>query len=241
MRSSSVVVLNNNCCSSVVVGSLHSRNKIIRSPLFYNHLIPRTLLLSNDHNLPLFRRYVHANVVKGERMESKMVFEPVLEEGVFRFDSSGSDRDAASPSLSFTDTKLRDTPIMTTHEVPVYTPTFDCMNGQQIVSIELPTGTSFYGTGEVSGQLERTGKRSHPWVLSVLPSGEALGVLADTTQRYRPAEGFNNKIFSSSFISCHYIWSICLTNCCPDFFVSCNWLSPKTQPLICLMCVSLLL
>lgn len=26
-------------------------------------------------------------------------------------------------------------------------------------SIKLPPGTAFYGTGEVSGQLERTGKR----------------------------------------------------------------------------------
>ncbi|CAH2056813.1 unnamed protein product, partial [Thlaspi arvense] len=54
-----------------------------------------------------------------------------------------------------------------------------------------------------SGKLERTGKRvltwntnaygygsgttslyqSHPWVLAVFPSGEALGVLADTTRR----------------------------------------------------------
>ncbi|CAH2056810.1 unnamed protein product [Thlaspi arvense] len=68
---------------------------------------------------------------------------------------------------------------------------------------ELPRGTSFYGTGEVSGKLERTGKRvftwntdaygygsgttslyqSHPWVLAVFPRGEALGVLADTTRR----------------------------------------------------------
>ncbi|KAH9734646.1 Heteroglycan glucosidase 1 [Citrus sinensis] len=66
-----------------------------------------------------------------------------------------------------------------------------------------PAGTLLYGTGEVSGQLERTGKRiftwntdswgygtgttslcqSHPWVLAVLPNGEALGVLADTTRR----------------------------------------------------------
>ncbi|GAY61521.1 hypothetical protein CUMW_210600, partial [Citrus unshiu] len=72
---------------------------------------------------------------------------------------------------------------------------------------KFPAGTSLYGTGEVSGQLERTGKRiftwntdswgygtgttslyqSHPWVLAVLPSGEALGVLADTTRR---CEGF---------------------------------------------------
>ncbi|GLT73963.1 hypothetical protein SLA2020_457890 [Shorea laevis] len=87
--------------------------------------------------------------------------------------------------------------------VPSYIPTFQCLLGQQIVKLEFPVGTSFYGTGEVTGQLERTGKRvftwnsaagdyrpettslyqSHPWVLSVLPNGEALGVLADTTRR----------------------------------------------------------
>ncbi|MCO5606857.1 hypothetical protein L7F22_061048 [Adiantum nelumboides] len=67
----------------------------------------------------------------------------------------------------------------------------------------LPAGTSFYGTGEVSGPLERSGQRvftwnsdawgygpsttslyqSHPWVLAVLPDGKALGLLADTTRR----------------------------------------------------------
>ncbi|GLU05271.1 hypothetical protein SLE2022_223800 [Rubroshorea leprosula] len=129
-----------------------------------------------------------------------MIFEPILEDGVFRFDCSSDDRNAAFPSLSFTNTKLRDTPILI-HKVPSYIPTFQSLLGQQIVKLELPVGTSFYGTGEVSGQLERTGKRvftwntdafgygpettslyqSHPWVLAVLPNGEALGVLADTT------------------------------------------------------------
>ncbi|KAF2308927.1 hypothetical protein GH714_024453 [Hevea brasiliensis] len=124
-----------------------------------------------------------------------MIFEPILEDGVFRFDCS-------YPSLSFINTKDRDTPIIS-HPVPLYIPTFECVLGKQIVKLELPNGTSFYGTGEVSGPLERTGKRvftwntdsygygpetmplyqSHPWVLAILPNGEALGVLADTTQR----------------------------------------------------------
>ncbi|KAA8521104.1 hypothetical protein F0562_011743 [Nyssa sinensis] len=132
-----------------------------------------------------------------------MIYEPILEEGVFRFDCSADDRNTAFPSLSFVNSKVRDTPIMGTHTVPSYLPTFECVLGQQLVKIELPPGTSFYGTGEVSGQLERTGKRvftwntaawgygpgttslyqSHPWVLAVLPNGEALGVLADTTRR----------------------------------------------------------
>ncbi|PON47575.1 Glycoside hydrolase [Parasponia andersonii] len=131
-----------------------------------------------------------------------MIFEPILEDGVFRFDCSASDRDAAYPSLSFLNRKARDTPI-NSHKGPSYIPTFKCLLGQQIVKIEFPAGTSFYGTGEVSGKLERTGKRvftwntdawgygsgttslyqSHPWVLAVLPTGEALGILADTTRR----------------------------------------------------------
>ncbi|WJZ83133.1 hypothetical protein VitviT2T_002840 [Vitis vinifera] len=138
-------------------------------------------------------------VVPADFTSGNMLFKPILEEGVFLFDCSSDDRDAAFPSLSFTNQKNRDTPIMN-HKVPMYTPTFECVSGKQIVTIELPTGTSFYGTGEVSGQLERTGKRvftwniaawgfdsgttslyqSHPWVLAVLPNGEALGILADT-------------------------------------------------------------
>ncbi|XP_021895549.1 uncharacterized protein LOC110812931 isoform X2 [Carica papaya] len=132
----------------------------------------------------------------------KMIFEPILEDGVFRFDCSENDREAAYPSLSFMRSKDRDTPI-SSPQLPSYTPTYESRSGQQIVKLELPSGTSFYGTGEVSGPLERTGKRvftwntdawgygpgttslyqSHPWVLAVLPNGKALGVLADTTKR----------------------------------------------------------
>ncbi|KAI5327249.1 hypothetical protein L3X38_026645 [Prunus dulcis] len=131
-----------------------------------------------------------------------MIFEPIIEDGVFRFDCSANDRNAAYPSISFINSKDRDTAIMS-HKIPSYIPNFQCLLGQQIVKLELPVGTSLYGTGEVSGQLERTGKRvftwntdawgygsgttslyqSHPWVLAVLPTGEALGILADTTRR----------------------------------------------------------
>ncbi|XAR70737.1 Alpha-glucosidase [Bertholletia excelsa] len=133
----------------------------------------------------------------------KMIFETIIEDGIFRFDCSADHRNAVFPSLSFVNPKDRETPIMSGHKVPSHIPTFECVRGQQIVQIELPLGTSFYGTGEVSGKLERTGKRvltwntnaygygsgttslyqSHPWVLAVFPSGEALGVLADTTRR----------------------------------------------------------
>ncbi|MBA0613113.1 hypothetical protein Godav_013622 [Gossypium davidsonii] len=139
----------------------------------------------------------------------KMIFQPILEDGVFRFDCSANDREAVYPSLSFINNKSRDVPVMS-NKTPSYIPSFECRLGQQIVKLEwsflvvkFPAGTSFYGTGEVSGQLERTGKRvftwntdawgygpettslyqSHPWVLAVLPNGEALGILADTTRR----------------------------------------------------------
>lgn len=65
-----------------------------------------------------------------------------------------------------------------------------------------PAGTSFYGTGEVAGPLERTGRtvtlwntdcapydedttlyQSHPWVLALLPDGRARGLLADSGRR----------------------------------------------------------
>lgn len=66
-----------------------------------------------------------------------MVFEPILEQGVFRFDCSVDDRNAALPSVSFVNSKERDTPIMGNHTLPLYTPTFECVHGQQIVRIEV--------------------------------------------------------------------------------------------------------
>ncbi|KAG5524479.1 hypothetical protein RHGRI_031218 [Rhododendron griersonianum] len=158
--------------------------------------INKRLVVSNMAEL-------EATAVTSDMESGNMVFEPILEEGVFRFDCSPDHRNAALPSVSFVNSKDRDTPMMGSQQVPSYTPTFECVHGQQIVQLELPIGTSFYGTGEVSGQLERTGKRvftwntdawgygpgttslyqSHPWVLAVLPSGEALGVLGDTTRR----------------------------------------------------------
>ncbi|XP_042427481.1 alpha-glucosidase 2-like isoform X2 [Zingiber officinale] len=132
----------------------------------------------------------------------KMVFQPILEAGVFRFDCTASDRSAVLPSLSFADPKAREKSIEA-QMLPEFVPTFERCDGQQTVTIQFPSGTSFYGTGEVSGPLERTGKRiftwntdawgfgpgttslyqSHPWVLAVLPDGKAFGILADTTRR----------------------------------------------------------
>ncbi|CAN6918315.1 unnamed protein product [Brassica oleracea] len=156
--------------------------------------------------------YMGKNIVKmtisGDNSETigiaptEMIFEPILEDAVFRFDCSVEHRKAAFPSVSFKNIKDREVSVIS-HNVPAYTPTCVCLEEKQVVTFEFPLGTSFYGTGEVGGELERTGKRvftwntdawgygpgttplyqSHPWVLVVLPTGETLGVLADTTQK----------------------------------------------------------
>ena len=73
----------------------------------------------------------------------RMIFEPILEDGVFRFDCSVKDRDAAFPSISFVNSRDRDTPI-TSDKVPVYTPTFECLLGQQVVKLEVSYFISFW-------------------------------------------------------------------------------------------------
>ena len=66
-----------------------------------------------------------------------MIFEPILEDGVFRFDCSTDDRNAAFPSVSFVNPVDRETPISSDHRVPSYIHTFVCVLGQQIVKIEV--------------------------------------------------------------------------------------------------------
>lgn len=83
-------------------------------------------------------------------------------------------------------------------------PTFQRLaDGKHRARIEIPAGTSLYGTGEASGPLLRNGRtvtlwntdayaydiespslyQSHAWVLAVRPDGSAFGVFADTTYR----------------------------------------------------------
>lgn len=64
-----------------------------------------------------------------------MIFEPIIEDGVFRFDCSANDRNAAYPSISFINSKDRDTPIMS-HKIPSYIRNFQCLLGQQIVKTQ---------------------------------------------------------------------------------------------------------
>ncbi|PHT58664.1 hypothetical protein CQW23_01027 [Capsicum baccatum] len=185
-----------NCVSLLSSTSITSLNHLIRGRSVNKRFTGACFVLSKMAG-------IDGTTAVSDARTGNMIFEPILEEGIFRFDCSADDRNAAFPSFSFVDPKVRETPIMSIHKVPSYIPTFECVMGQQIVNIELPPGTTFYGTGEVSGQLERTGKRiltwntdawgygpgttslyqSHPWVLAVLPSGETLGVLADTAHR----------------------------------------------------------
>ncbi|BBN14507.1 alpha-glucosidase [Marchantia polymorpha subsp. ruderalis] len=137
----------------------------------------------------------------------KMLWAPIIQEGVFRFDANEGAKKQAWPSVSFVNGQDRESPITLTAEAhirePLYIPQCRTDNGSQTITVKLPEGTSFYGTGEVSGPLERTGKRvfawntdawgygpsttalyqSHPWVLALLPDGTTFGVLADTTRR----------------------------------------------------------
>jgi alpha-glucosidase len=87
----------------------------------------------------------------------------------------------------------------------VIQPQFFDTADRHAVLIDIPEGTSLYGTGEVCGGLLRNGfsteawntdaygygprnqslYQSHPWVLAVREDGTAFGVLADTTFRCR--------------------------------------------------------
>ncbi|KAK6157971.1 hypothetical protein DH2020_005285 [Rehmannia glutinosa] len=93
------------------------------------------------------------------RCEGKMVYQSIHEEGVFRFDCSEGDRCKAFPSLAFQNPIVREIQLKYVNDDPTYIPTFKCEKGQQIVNIMFPPNTSFYGTGEVSGPLERTGRK----------------------------------------------------------------------------------
>ncbi|HEY1581582.1 MAG TPA: TIM-barrel domain-containing protein [Chthoniobacterales bacterium] len=81
-------------------------------------------------------------------------------------------------------------------------PQFFQQEGKAGASLNVPAGSSLYGTGEVTGPLLRNGKsivvwntdcfaygdlksprlyQSHPWVLGLRPDGTAFGVLFDST------------------------------------------------------------
>ena len=82
-------------------------------------------------------------------------------------------------------------------------PAFECDGSVARAQVRLPLGTSYYGGGEQAGPLERSGRsgvywnvdawrygeetpnlyQSHPFVLAILPDGEAVGVLAHSIRK----------------------------------------------------------
>ena len=84
-------------------------------------------------------------------------------------------------------------------------PLFADLRRKHLVMIEGAPGTTYYGTGEACGPLERTGRnvtcwttdcfgyddrspslyQAHPWVLAVRRDGTAYGVMVETTYRCR--------------------------------------------------------
>ncbi len=109
-------------------------------------------------------------------------------------------RAAALPSLAL----QRTFPALAPASLPLRTtPVFESVAGGRVVRVAVAPGTNLYGTGEVGGPLERTGRtvvcwntdayayradspslyQSHPWVLGVRADGSAFGVLADTPGR----------------------------------------------------------
>ena len=119
-------------------------------------------------------------------------------QGIAVFVPSGYDP-ATVPSLALA------APPTETGPVPAgwkLVPQFTSSEGHADASLAVPTGSSLYGTGEVTGPLLRNGHtitlwntdnyayqkhggrqlyQSHPWVLGVRPDGTAFGVLFDTT------------------------------------------------------------
>lgn len=75
--------------------------------------------------------------IESDVKPSKMVYEPILEQGVFRFDCSADARTKTFPSLSFLNPKQRDTLLMSNHNVPSYIPTFEYVAKQQIVHFKV--------------------------------------------------------------------------------------------------------
>ncbi|CAI5948620.1 unnamed protein product [Closterium sp. NIES-64] len=134
----------------------------------------------------------------------KIVVTPIVTEGIIRLDADEASRKAAFPSLSFADPPAREQRLggggsgkeeLSIEELlagVAASVEFSSRNDQQVVTIQLPDGSSFYGTGEIftwntdcwgfNGSTPSL-YMSHPWVFSLLPDGRCIGFLADTTRR----------------------------------------------------------
>lgn len=134
---------------------------------------------------------------------STAVAAPVAErigDRIVRYWASEAARTTAPPSVSFVAPRPALGPPPADFAV---VPDFTSAQGGRVIRVEVPRGTSLYGTGEVGGRLNRAGRvvtcwntdaygydantpslyQSHPWVLAVRADGSSFGVLADTPGR----------------------------------------------------------
>ena len=123
-----------------------------------------------------------------------------LGDRIVRFHADEASRARELPSVSL----VRDFPGLGAPPAGfATTPRFSSAAGGRVVHVDVEPGTNLYGTGEVAGPLERTGRtvvcwntdayayrpdspslyQSHPWVLGVRADGRAFGVFADTPAR----------------------------------------------------------
>lgn len=73
-------------------------------------------------------------------LSTNMVWVPILEEGVFRFDQSEDSRKGAAPCFSFTNPRLREEVIDVSSfkkKTPTFVPQFSTEKGQQVVTFQV--------------------------------------------------------------------------------------------------------
>lgn len=119
----------------------------------------------NDEKLEAKVAKYEGEKVTADAASGNMVFKSILEEGVFRFDCSETDRGVAFPSLSFVDSKLREKEIAF-HKTPVYIPTYESLHGQQTVTIEVCSGAMPFCV--ISFSLKHTHRSSLSMILVYL-------------------------------------------------------------------------
>ncbi len=148
------------------------------------------------------RDYAAFQLVLGETLGEAVAIAEDLGTDVTRYYPDTVDLADLPPSMS-----LAVTPIVYGPAAKpwVIQPNFFYSGTRHVAHIPMPDDVSLYGTGEVCGELLRSGYsteawntdaygygprqprlyQSHPWVLAVRPDGSAVGVLADTTYRCR--------------------------------------------------------
>lgn len=74
--------------------------------------------------------------------KTDMVFMPIIEEAIFRFDASEAAKRGAFPSLSFENSSLREKPLDSSSlkgKKPLFVPECELQNEQQVVMIKVHT------------------------------------------------------------------------------------------------------